>query len=237
MGNDRLIGMTTGTLFKSIPAVSSDIIKIHKRLGGGAIEIGCIRKQDICGLADLDAVDIRKHFAHVSIHAPTDLRYKLNFETMSVLGHITRAHERFNFDCVVIHPDTVDDWSVLKNLSLPISVENSDWRKKSYGTVSNLEQLFEINNFGFVLDLNHCFSIDPLMRLAQLMIEKFYDRISEIHLSGFVEYHEPLFLTRQLEILNAVPEKGNIPIILEGVCEDMAAALAEVIYVKKYLNR
>ncbi|MFZ2226540.1 MAG: hypothetical protein WA064_03725 [Candidatus Moraniibacteriota bacterium] len=232
----RIIGMSTGTLFKSIPPVSSGIIKLHKRLGGDAIEIGCLRKKELVELANLDAVDINKHFQHVSLHAPTDLKYNLNFETMSVLGHITRAHKQFDFKCVVIHPDVVDDWSVLKNLSFPISVENSDWRKASYRTVSNLEQLFELTNFGFVLDLNHCFSNDQSMRLAELMIEKFLDRISEIHLSGFVEYHEPLFITKQLKILDAVPKESSLPIILEGVCENMDDALTEFRYVNKFFN-
>ena len=116
---------------------------------------------------------------------------------------------------------------------MPIAIENSDWRKAFGKTVEDLERIFELTDFDFVLDVNHCFTNDRSMDLARVMIEKFSDRLREIHLSGFTKYHEPISVTRQYEILEAVLA-GDVPIIIESVCEDEWQAREEYAFVRNY---
>lgn len=231
----RIIGMSTGVLFRSMASTSQRIIDIQKALGNGAIELGCVRKQRMFALLDLDAEDIRSHFSHLSLHAPTDLKYRADEETKQILKLIETAHRRFQFDLVVFHPESVEDWSVFDNLSFPIGVENADWRKDFGRTVEDMAKVFERNDFGFVLDVNHCFSNDRTMELARVFASQFSDRLREVHLSGFTAYHEPISVTGQEEIMRSVPA-GNCPIIIESVCLDENQVRQELSYVTSYFN-
>jgi hypothetical protein len=87
-----------------------------------------------------------------------------------------------------------------------------------------------------VLDLNHCFTNDPSMRLAAEMYAAFGKRISMVHISGFEKLHEPLSRTKQLEILTAIPDK-NLPIIIESGCDNIEEAKKEYEYIKNFLKK
>lgn len=232
---ERAIGMSTGVLYRTISSLSQQIINFYKFLGSNAIEIGCIRKEELLGLPNLNAYDMRFHFSHISMHAPTNLKYKNDDETKQILKLIAEAHRRFQFDLVVIHPESVEDWSVLKNLPFPVGVENADWRKDFGKTVKDLDKVFKKTSFGFVLDVNHCYTNDKSMELAKVLATKFSDRLCEIHLSGFAKYHEPICVTQQKEILEAVPD-GAIPIIIESVCTGEEEVRKELQYVIDYFN-
>lgn len=231
----RAIGMSTGVLYKTISPMSQRIIDIQKSIGCSAIEMGCIRKERLFELPNLNASDIRSHFSHLSMHAPTDLKYRSGDETKQVLKLIAEAHQRFQFDLVVFHPENVEDWSVFENLSFSIGIENADWRKDFGRTVEDMVKVFERIDVGFVLDVNHCFTNDKSMKLAGEFGTRFSDRLREVHLSGFTKYHEPISATRQEEIIRAVPD-GNCPIIIESVCLDEKEVNQELSYVMDYFQ-
>lgn len=233
----RAIGISTGILYRSIPSISQQIMNVCGSLCIDAVELGCIRTKSLLELPNFTVPDNRSQFNYFSLHAPTDLIYRDDEETKQVLDVIKKTHKRLHFDLVVIHPDIVKDWSVLEDMSFPIGVENSDWRKDFGKTVEDLEKVFLSNrtDFGFVLDVNHCFTNDRSMKLAEELIAQFSDRLCEIHLSGFTNYHEPISVTQQMEILKAVPF-GDIPIIIESVCADEEEVWKEYNYIKNYLE-
>ena len=231
---EKIIGMSTGVLHKVMHSLSLEAIAMHKLLGSQAIEIGCIKKKSLEELVNLDAQGIRAHFQNLSLHAPTDLVYGDNAESESILEQIAVAHAHFHFDCVVIHPENVKDWSVLSDSSFPIGIENADYRKDFGRTVADIDKVLSGTNFGFVLDVNHCFSNDESMVLAQKMLERFADRLCEIHLSGFAGFHELIYVTQQTEIMDSIAEIC-VPIIIESVCRDREDFWREYSYVKKYL--
>lgn len=231
----RLIGMSSGVLYRNISSVSKQAIEIQKSVGCNAIEISCIRKEELPGLMNLDAGDIRSHFGHVSLHAPADLRYRNDDETRRVLNLIKKGQEIFRFDLVIIHSESVEDWSVFDGLTIPVGIENADCRKDFGKTVEDMEKVLRGTNFGFVLDVNHCFSNDESMELASSLVNRFSDKLCEIHFSGFAGYHVPIYMTKQEEILRAVPD-GNFPIIIESVCADEEEAQKEFNYVRNYFD-
>ena len=109
-----------------------------------------------------------------------------------------------------------------------------DWKQERGKYVDSMQAIFEKIDAGMVLDLNHCYTNDPSMRLAKEMTDEFGTRISQIHLSGFETDHDLLFKTKQTEIMDAIVDK-NLPIIIESICETVEDVKAEFKYVKKYL--
>ena len=125
--------------------------------------------------------------------------------------------KKVRLDLVVFHPDTVEDFSVFENLGFNIGFENMDNRKKSCKSVDDIESVMLRNNdFKFILDLNHCYTNDSSMKLALEFYERLGNRISQIHLSGFRELHDPLFETEQLEIIRSI-QSFDVPIIVESL--------------------
>lgn len=233
----RIVGLSTETFSGSVPPISREAIEFHKTIGGGAIGIGCMSKSTLTGLSKLNSMDIWNNFRHVSLYAPTDLRYGYNFETHNVMNQIAKAHRKIGFHCVIVNPDVVDDWVAIKGLSIPICIGIPEFIKDSHDTVLDLWDLFMKTNLGFVLDLKRCFLIDPSMKLAQDLVCEFSKRIREVHVSGSVNGHDPLYRTRQLEILSAIRTiKRKVPIIIKSACAGAMEAKKEFDFVRAYLD-
>jgi hypothetical protein len=137
---------------------------------------------------------------------------------------------------VVIHPDRVLDWNVFKDYSFSVAIENMDNRKPWGQTVNDLRSLFAEYDFKMVLDLNHCHVNDETMGLAKELYAAFKERIVAIHLSGYYHHdpHAPLYLTKQRDILEALPT-SDLPIILEGSMDNAGDLAKEYDYVWQYL--
>ena len=78
------------------------------------------------------------------------------------------------------------------------------------------EIMYKNERFRFVLDVNHVFTNDETMRLAEELYERVGRRLAEIHLSGYAGYHEPLHYTKQTKIIAAIRD-FNVPVIIESV--------------------
>jgi hypothetical protein len=165
------------------------------------------------------------------------LRYGYNIETHSVINQIAKAHRKIGFHCVIVNPDVVDAWEMIKSLSVPICIGIPESIKDSHETLIDLWDLFMKTNLDFVLDLKRCFLIDPSMKLAQDLIQRFSKRICEVHVSGSVNGHDPLYRTGQLEILSAIRTiKRKVPIIIKSACADASEAQKEFDFVRAYLD-
>ena len=212
-------------------------IAIYKSLGCKAIEIGLINaneKERWAAVKEL-TVDDFESFEHISLHAPAmDFVYDDNDTTKYVLEEIQKLYEKFHFKHAIIHPERVKDWGVFKNISFPIATENMDSRKEIGRTVSSLNDIFAKADIPLVLDMNHCYVNDNSLKLATEMYSAFKDRIVQIHLSGFKELHDPLYKTKQLEIIKAIPDK-SLPIIIESNCPMADDIKAEYEYITENL--
>ncbi len=217
---DFKIGFSTGTIHKSKTA--REAIGEIKALGCKAIELGFVRMSRIeeGQLEEILASDL-VGFEHVSFHAPK-FEYGDNERTFEIFEKIKRIDKLRKLDVVVFHPDPISDFGVFQLLDFNVGFENMDNQKASF---QKPEELFKIINqnsrFSLVLDVNHIFSNDQTMSLVDGFYSKLEDRISEIHISGYAGYHEPIFRTQQREIIKAV--RVNRPLIIESVLdlEDM----------------
>ena len=223
-----LLGFSTVSLHKTHPTISRETFGIFRAMGCNVIQLMCLTEEDILKLiTEITASDL-VGFEYVILHAPP---IPITANTLELLQ---RAQNIFHFQAVVIHPDEIENWEIFARFKLPISIENMDWTRERGKYVDSMQAVFEKIDARMVLDVNHCYTNDPSMRLAGEMNAEFGDRISQIHVSGFETGHELLFKTKQLEIMDAIVNK-NLPIIIESFCETVEDVKSEFEYVKNYL--
>lgn len=224
-----LLGFSTGCLYKTHERVSKETFSSLRAIGCNALEVSCSDEQELEKmLTEIEVSDL-VGFEYVSLHAPI-------ITSLKTLELLEKVQHKFNFKKIVIHPDEIENWEVLKKFNLPLAIENMDWRKEFGKYVDSMQAIFEKIDAPMVLDLNHCYTNDPSMLLAKEMADIFGGRIEEIHISGFEQFHEPLFKTQQVEILQAIPDK-RLPIIIESGCETIEEAKMEFEYVKNFLEK
>ena len=213
MNNKEIkLGFSTGTLYKDLETKRA--IPVIKSLGCKYIEL-TVEEFWSDQLDRINEKDL-EGFEYVSFHAPM-VNYGKNSDTKKFFERMADFSKKVRLDLVVFHPDTVEDFSVFENLDFNIGFENMDNRKKSCKSVDDIESVMLRNNdFKFILDLNHCYTNDSSMKLALEFYERLGNRISQIHLSGFRELHDPLFETEQLEIIRSI-QSFDVPIIVESL--------------------
>ncbi len=219
-----------------IDTLSPEHVARIKAIGCNAIEFSCNNVERLDGLATIQGSDV-EGFKYVALHAPAlKFVYRNDVLTKAVLNALQEAHRRLKFRCVVLHPDRVEDWEVLKKFELPYAIENMDNRKEVGKTVEDMEAIFSEHDYPMVLDINHCFVNDQSLELAKKLYTRFQDRIIELQVSGYESMHDPLFRTQQWEILQAVPNK-KLPIIIESQVTDENELKQEYECVRDYFAK
>jgi hypothetical protein len=208
------LGFTTGSLHKEF--ATKEALASLKNSGIKVVELGFAKMDSIYeGWADNLSKEDLESFDYVSLHSPI-IQYGDNSETKLVFEKIGNIDNIRKLDLVVIHPNTIEDFSVFDTKNFPIGFENMDNRKLTHKTSEEMKRVLENNdNYSLVLDVNHVYSNDKTMSLAKEFYSKSGSRIKEIHLSGYDGYHEPLFKTKQTEIIEAIQD-FNVPIINEA---------------------
>lgn len=235
------VGFTTGSLYRSeIPF--EDRIKLYSSLGADAIELGFATPKELFQFnPSNEAIDAVKKFEHVSIHAPwKNIRY--NSKSSEVIAALASLCEKLPINGIVMHPDTVEDFSILEKTSLPFLIENMDSRKK-YGThPEHIRELKERYNLGFVFDVQHAYEHDQTMNLARELVDVMGERLKHMHVSGHngSERHIPVHLAANRKSIAEILKLGlNAPKILEGIIFDHFEATIknELNYVRSYESK
>lgn len=229
------LGFCHGSLYKAMDKFSLELFELLAKFGHQSIEISCMLANEVELLPSI--LSFVKDYTRKSIHCPTNVRYANNEATRQMLSKISEFYQAIDAELAVIHPDLIDDLSVFNGYPLAWAAENMDNRKPCYKSLEDMRKFFAENPaWQMVLDVNHCFTNDPSMKLAYDLTAEFKDRIKEIHLSGYTEYHEPLFQTQQEEIMRAC--RGlDVPIIIESTFKDSAHAAQEIEYIKNYFEK
>jgi hypothetical protein len=213
--DDIKLGFSTGALYKTHS--TKDALRLYRELKYNVVELGFMKPEEIGGyrLDEISENDL-VGFRYVSLHAP-NIDYACNAETERIFKEIENINILRKLDLVVFHPDRISDFAVFENVNFNIAFENMDNRKRSFRTAEELGRVLSYNEaYKMVLDVNHVYSIDPTMKLAKDFYSQLGDRIGQIHLSGYVTGHEPLYVTKQINIIESI-QNLNVPIILESV--------------------
>ncbi len=231
----RPIGFSHGVAYKVTDVSKPETIEALHRIAPNLVEVNAHRIEQFDGIMSI--VEAVKSFVHRTLHMPCYFNYGQNSLTVPILKKSAALYKEISAELALVHPDLVSDWGVFEGSQMVLAVENMDCRKQSYRNIEDMKKFFDGHDkWKMVLDLNHCFANDPTMQLAQGFIDAFKPRIGEIHLSGFAGFHEPLFRTKQLNILDYCKQLPGVPIVIESVMESMDDLAREYDYVVKNLG-
>ncbi len=199
-----------------------------------AVELSAIREHELIplvrSLGDLDL----SQFQYVSIHAPS---YFSEATELSIFRELYESRHRGW--PIIVHPDTLHDFSLWRQLGDLLCIENMDKRKSAGRTVQELELLFEeFPQASFCFDIGHARQVDTSMTEAYLMLKRFSSRLRQVHISevNTQNKHDRLSFVSILgfqEVTHLIPP--STPVIIESVVpQDQIGA--EICRVQKSLH-
>lgn len=199
----------------------------------------------------LDDEDIQgiKRFKYISIHASallkdSDKKEWLRYpsrETEATIDKIIQIADITGAQTILFHPDLVDDFKWLNDkIGDRLALENMDERKFFGKTVGDLEKAFSLApKAKWVCDVNHLYTLDKTIRLAEEFHQAFAHKLCHYHLSGYggPQLHDLLYLTREDIILEGI-KNFSAPIIHEGraLRDGKASLVKENEYILARLN-
>lgn len=232
-----IIGLSSGNFHRIYPETENNSLlrgfESWKKEYGNAIEIHCPNEKVIDYF--LDKNFNLSSFEFISVHAP-NISQKKDRDVVKLLSKLEAVKEKYRISNFVFHIEEGVNFDLLSNAAIPVSIENMDANKSTGRFVNEIKDVILKYNFNITLDLQHCYTNDKSMKLAQHFHSEFFEKIAEYHISGFkVKHsHAPLFLTKQDNIIHSVAKK-NIPIIIESTFDKLIDAEKELEYIKKRL--
>jgi len=209
------IGFSTADFYQEMKLVNSLYLEKQLQLGAEVIEVSVGRSATARAELMLLPENYFASFKYRFLHAPAKVDGKIIEELVAI-------QNKFHFEYINFHPDQLEETTmdILADSGLPICLENMDSRKLSCRTVIDMKQILDRYHFGMVLDLNHCYSNGGNMELVQSFWSDLGEKIRYFHLSGFITLHEPLFQTKQRELIDFVESK-NRPVVIESMLKDV----------------
>jgi hypothetical protein len=216
------VGFSTGALHFTDPLVG---VAATRRLGSGTIELSALHEDELTAVEATSAGSDVDGFLRVSIHGPAIGRILPESQLVDRLAATGRD--------VVMHPDTLLDWSLWEALGPRLLIENMDQRKSFGQTPLDLDRVFAaLPQARFCLDVSHALSAGDLPLVIGLA-EQYADRLAELHVGCACgrdcdEIYEP-DLVGATQLVWSIAGR-QVPLILERktVADDttLAAQLA-----------
>ncbi|HLE55538.1 MAG TPA: hypothetical protein VJB15_00500 [Rhodothermia bacterium] len=207
----RSIGYSTGALAKGDFRLGLAILRAAEI---PVVELSALRSWELEPLVSGIENEDMSQFSFVSVHAPS--RYDEDAET-SVVARLKSLIDRGW--PVVVHPDTIYDFSLWRSFGEMVLVENMDTRKSRGRTAAELELVFEqLPKASFCFDAGHARQVDPTMSEARVMLTRFSHRLRQLHVSevNSVSHHERLSVASIFafqKVAGLIPDE--VPLILE----------------------
>jgi hypothetical protein len=124
---------------------------------------------------------------------------------------------------IIVHPDAMHTPSAWACLGDSLCVENMDKRKPIGQTANDLAKFFHaLPNASLCFDIGHARQVDPTMSEAWAILQRFRNRIRQLHVSevNTQSKHDPLSLESILafqKVSHLLP--ADAPVILESRVE------------------
>lgn len=181
-----------------------------------AVELSALRAIELpilLAALPLRLKDLRQRYDYISFHAPT------NFEDEKALVRQLRTVADMEMN-VIVHPDTICDISIWKELGNRLSLENMDSRKPIGRTAEELRSFYDqLPEATLCFDIAHARQIDSSMTEGLRIIEEFRDRLVQVHLSEVNSQGKHFAMSfvakRAYEPFSAI--LSTVPVILESV--------------------
>jgi len=220
MNQVEQVGFSTGCLYRSDWSLENKV-GFLERVGQDNLELNFLRPDGLLQLDPSEKLIERVNlFKRVSIHAPSKVLYGNNLETQRILEKLFQLFTRISVDSIVVHPSNVDDFSALERSGMPFIIENLGGRKNKWSEPGEFGKLARDYPFGFILDTQHVFEVDPTMQLGFELIDSFAGRLKQMHVSGYTEgeIHYPLHCAdNRYAVSKFLKSAPVVPKIAEGV--------------------
>jgi hypothetical protein len=172
----KCIGFSTGALARN------DFRRALRMLAGkniNAVELSALRQDELIPLVEqLDQLELGR-FQYISFHAPSSMEQSFEPTAFRLLKQV--AARRWP---IILHPDamhTPREWAGLGDC---LCSENMDKRKPVGQTAKDLARLFEmLPEASLCFDIGHARQVDPTMSEAWAILQRFRDRIRQLHVS------------------------------------------------------
>jgi hypothetical protein len=127
-----------------------------------AVELSALSESELPSLLDFLGAADPLPFLFVSVHAPTKDRELSEPDLVAQLARLVH-----HADAIVVHPDTITDPAVYRDLGAALVIENMDRRTAIGQTAEHLDLLFEaLPEAGLCFDLPHAASVDATLGVA-----------------------------------------------------------------------
>jgi hypothetical protein len=210
---NRAIGFSTGAL---APGDFRTALSLMRGWNLSVVELSALRDQELVPLLDaLDSLDISP-YTYVSVHAPSAF---ITLSERDAANHLASLLPRRW--PIIVHPDTITDFSLWESFGEWLCIENMDKRKPVGRTVAELEIVFQrFPTATFCFDIGHARQIDPTMSEAALILRKFKGRLRQVHMSEVSSRsrHGGISLTALnsfRKVAHLIPLE--VPVILEAI--------------------
>lgn len=172
-----IIGFSTGAIaFDDFASA----LRLLEPTRANAVELSALRAIELPILLSalpLRLEELRRRYAYISFHAPTNF----NDEKALVAQLKTVADMEMN---IIVHPDTIHDISIWKELGNRLCLENMDSRKSVGRTAEELRSFYDqLPEATLCFDIAHARQVDSSMTEGLRIIEEFRDRLVQVHLS------------------------------------------------------
>jgi len=216
----------------------NEAIDFIKKLDVRGIEIMMASKEHLYNF-NLSKNNIKfvKNLDYISIHFPFADRI-LKKEINGCLDKTYKIYKRIGAKNVIIHPNILDDLSILKNYDMKVSLENL--RSIKNITLEDMKQIFtKFQNLSFCLDISHAFSFSKY-ETSNLM-KAFGKKLTEIHFSGSRENKDHISIREVMQdfIESIQPIKNsNVPVVIEEGLDihKLEFFIEEIKLVKKFFG-
>ncbi|HEX4122303.1 MAG TPA: hypothetical protein VH619_16930 [Verrucomicrobiae bacterium] len=211
----RRIGFSTGALERGRYTVAIDWLRTeHVR----SVELSALRLQELEPLLnDLDRIDWTS-FSYISFHAPSSFPSELENWVVDLLGKV--FDRGWN---IIVHPDVIRTPSLWQRFGSQLLLENMDRRKTDARTADELSKWFEkLPDARLCLDMAHAKQLDTTLLLLTEILEKFRDRIAEVHISELDSHcrHQPMSASSVADFQRMASAFNlRLPIIVESMLD------------------
>lgn len=207
----RLWGFSTGALARSDFRKGLEMVRRHRL---PAVELSALRLPELPLLLEAFGTLELGGFEHVSLHFPSAYPPEREAELARQVQQAAPGVP------VVLHPDTITDFAPWRALGSDLLIENMDRRKPRGRTMPELELVFEqLPDARLCFDAAHARQVDTSLTAAFLILERFGDRLAQVHLSEVSTSGRHSRLSRSAilafrELAEVIPPE--VPVILES---------------------
>lgn len=224
---------------KGDPQELAGYLKQILEFSTAAIELSFTAIENIGNSITPETINLFNQFKYKSIHLPVvKQRNFISYPDTTIESELQKIDQllaQVNVDTVLIHPDQVKDFLwVNRKFSDLLAYENMDYKKLKGKTVLDMVEIFKKSpQARWVCDVNHIYTNDPTMRLAQDFHKELSTRLTHYHLSGYDGFHGPICKTHEDIIFSGIIDPTK-PIIDEGdiMQENLLLEEADYVYQK-----